>query len=132
MNSNAQKWVAALRSGEHEQTTGFLCRINTIDGAIGFCCLGVACELYQKEGGKFDFVEEKGGIRSYEDCPSVLPNKVLEWLGLLSPRGTYGLGLKCLSELNDSGRNFLHIADIIESEPKGLFADKPPESGDKA
>ncbi len=44
MNANIKKiWLKALRSGEYEQTTTRLCRPRS-DG-VGFCCLGVLCDL---------------------------------------------------------------------------------------
>jgi hypothetical protein len=39
------RWVAALRSGEYQQTTGNLRTEN------GFCCLGVLCDLHSKATG---------------------------------------------------------------------------------
>lgn len=42
-------WLKALRSGEYEQTTGYL-REAKPDGKEGYCCLGVLCELAVKEG----------------------------------------------------------------------------------
>ena len=45
MNENAKKWVKALRSGEFEQGTGYLRKGDK------FCCLGVACAVYQDEVG---------------------------------------------------------------------------------
>lgn len=38
------KWVAALRSGEYKQTTRKLREVYE-DGSVGFCCLGVLCDL---------------------------------------------------------------------------------------
>lgn len=40
-----QKWIAALRSGEHAQTTGTLERIDTDGITQGYCCLGVLCKI---------------------------------------------------------------------------------------
>lgn len=37
-----QKWVDALRSGAFSQTNGHL------KDNIGYCCLGVACEVYRQ------------------------------------------------------------------------------------
>src|SRR6185503_6538411 len=42
---HVKQWIAALRSGTYNQSTGYL------KGPAGYCCLGVACELYGK--GKF-------------------------------------------------------------------------------
>jgi hypothetical protein len=45
MNEEAKRlWVAALRSGKYDQTTGAL-----RDG-VGYCCLGVLCEVAIEAG----------------------------------------------------------------------------------
>ena len=117
MNENAKKWVAALRSGEFTQGTGWLEK----DGKN--CCLGVACRLYQKEIGDLEI--------STQECPNAdnyikfdglggqLPAKVQQWLGLNTADGYYD-GSNLISE-NDFGNTFDGIANIIESEPAGLF-----------
>lgn len=43
---NIKLWLAALRSGEYKQATGVL------NNGNGFCCLGVACDVYAKQTGK--------------------------------------------------------------------------------
>jgi hypothetical protein len=127
MNTNAQKWVAALRSGEYAQTRGFLHDSN------GYCCLGVACDLYQKEvGGLLVRVESVavghgdklvGEHATYYDGQhGVLPVAVRDWLGLINATGDHCVaGGRSLASMNDSGDDFRTIADFIESEPKGLF-----------
>lgn len=116
MNDNAKKWVKVLRSGEYPQGTCYLNR----DGK--FCCLGVACELYQKETGALT-VRENNSIVTYQGLDGALPNLVKDWLGLSSVTGSfYELNItESLAGKNDSGFSFNEIADIIESEPKGLF-----------
>jgi hypothetical protein len=42
-----EKWVAALRSGDYQQTVGKLGR--DYNGERSYCCLGVLCELAAKE-----------------------------------------------------------------------------------
>mgnify|MGYP006314780633 CR=1 FL=1 len=46
-------WIEALRSDKYEQTTGILRRVHDVDSELirkySFCCLGVACELFQEE-----------------------------------------------------------------------------------
>lgn len=116
MNDNAKKWVDALRSGEYEQGKEYLCKNDK------YCCLGVACALYQQSVG--DLIVEEGDEETfYDDRLDLLPNKVVEWLGLASDDG--GMKLKnqrtSLVSMNDKGVSFAEIADVIESEPKGLF-----------
>lgn len=107
MNEHAKKWVEYLRSGIYKQTTGKL------RGAKGFCCLGVACDLYAKENDvEWDGQEFMGSF-------DALPEAVRKWLGLSTPLGEYEAS--ALSEENDKRKPFSRIADIIESEPEGLF-----------
>lgn len=122
LNENAKAWVAALRSGTIKQHRHYL---GNATGAR--CCLGVACDLAAEAG-----VIEPGKVVGdrvwyYSDDPSggwtSLPDAVMRWLGLETNRGTYGnLNLTDLTVLNDGGATFEEIADIIESEPKGLFS----------
>jgi hypothetical protein len=115
LNENAKKWVAALRSGEYQQDKAYLRTEN------GLCCLGVACDLYMKLfGGQW----EKGmeGFR-FLGSDQVLPTDVRAWLGMRDVQGAYGpiASNKMLTIDNDQGKTFAQIADIIESEPEGLF-----------
>lgn len=117
MNDNAKAWVAALRSGEFKQTNSCL-----RDGR-GYCCLGVACELAVRAG----------VIQSYNSMDGALPTEVEDWLGLRTMTGGYwpsGNLSRALTVDNDGGihkgererqKTFAEIADIIESEPTGLF-----------
>lgn len=136
INENAKLLVAALRSGEYKQTWGRLCIVRNDDPyrdtrPVGFCCLGVACEVAIKAGlpvvktAATDF----GLFRTaaYDDTLSVLPPSVQKWLGFASEGGEhYGpAGRQSLAFLNDYKHlTFAQIADIIESEPKGLFTNQ--------
>lgn len=110
MNDNAKKWVAALRGGEYRQGFGQLVKNGR------YCCLGVACEIAMRDG-----VELPSDWRSW--CN--LPYEPLRWVGLWTSFGDDIEG-RSLSSLNDSGKTFAEIADIIESEPKGLFRKESP------
>lgn len=112
MNKNARKWIDALRSGKYNQTR------DRLKDEYGHCCLGVACEVYQEEVGDLD---EKlaHGIYCFDNCRSHLPIKVVNWLNLQFDDGEYKEGY--LTTKNDTGSTFEEIADIIESEPEGLF-----------
>jgi hypothetical protein len=116
MNDNARKWVEALRSGEFEQGRS---RLRKGDQ---YCCLGVACELYRREhpdGPDWDDVE---GEFAFDGCESMLPDVVRDWLELRTPDGDFGNGdHNTLTYMNDDGCTFEDIADVIESEPEGLF-----------
>lgn len=51
--NRVQKWVKALESGNFNQTTGTLKERKVSKNKkerVGYCCLGVACELLTKEG----------------------------------------------------------------------------------
>lgn len=105
LNPNAKKWVEALRSGEYKQ-----CKERLTDGTA-FCCLGVAAFI--------------SPVPPQEWRVKVaLPESIMEWLGLEGTEGEYfnGTKLTALSALNDyDGKTFAEIADLIESEPEGLF-----------
>lgn len=123
-----EKWVAALRSGEYEQTDSTLrCQINPNDLSYSFCCLGVLTDICRKETGK-----------SWEELTiesdDMLNNPVIEWAGIktldkhtrkdrekLCIEDEY-LGVfltkkgkkRLLTELNDTGKSFNYIATVIE------------------
>lgn len=116
-------WVATLRSGEYQQGVGFLCQ------GDNYCCLGVACDLYIKhvdpEYPQEDQENADGITRhTYGGAAAILPHKVQVWLGLKELSGMYGDGEESLASLNDQGKTFAEIADLIESEPEGLFVAK--------
>ena len=110
-----KKWTDALRSGDYEQTHEVLNQ----NGKM--CCLGVACDLYMKEhGGEWTPSISLPGAYTFADQATVAPKMVMEWLGLKSHNGVYH-DMRCLAEDNDMGKTFDQIADIIDSNPKGLF-----------
>lgn len=125
MNEARKKlWVDALRSGDYKQTAGGL------HDRDGFCCLGVACDVYVKETGlgewKQDpdyfgaFLFEHRGVVARES--SVLPSEVARWYGLADMNPAIPLGgfKATLAHLNDGvvpGQDrcsFTKIADLIE------------------
>lgn len=122
---NRQKWIDALQSGEYPQTGGAL------RDEIGFCCLGVACDVSGL--GEWQRTKRRNSASygySYqvneESEAGALPNAVREWLGLRLADGEYTTRLgksATLAELNDMyGGTFDSIADFIETEPDGLIA----------
>jgi hypothetical protein len=122
LNDNAKKWVEALRSEKYKQQTKSYLRVGN-----KFCCLGVACDLYQKEVGDLKELASGSDDRYYYNgMASYLPEIVQNWLGISTWSGSYnddsGLRFRLdLASQNDSGKTFEEIADIIEAEPVGLF-----------
>lgn len=142
MNDNARAWVAALRSGDYDQTSRYL------HTDSGYCCLGVACEVYREKTGdgawNSDPASQGKGRRVHtfevggEIAESVLPMIVIDWLGLYSSEGALGnrhvffegtdnrAVLYTLTGLNDTAEmTFEQIADAIEAFETDLFVDNP-------
>lgn len=153
INENAQKLVAALRSGKYQQTTGRLHLTKVAgDGTLGrkpgFCCLGVACELAIEAGvpvkreSSHSFGNDED---NYDGESSILPDSVQKWLGFRGARGEFVLpggetpstkyellgihidnrnGTSSLTVLNDHDKfTFEDIAKVIESAPEGMFGE---------
>ena len=117
------KWLAALRSGQYEQTIAVL-RNNE-----GYCCLGVLCDLYAKETGVEWFTNNDDFTMHGND--NVLPYEVRVWADLPHEHGKYVEVMTdedgatdppypahpSLTELNDRwGYDFHQIADVIEEQ----------------
>jgi hypothetical protein len=136
MNPEAKKlWIEALRSGEYQQTRSVLHDDN------GFCCLGVLCDVAMKN---WDIMSEwresteeerdaqdvlcDGPAYAFLGQVNVLPEQVMEWAGLEKNNPDVhgqcddedcacdegGEWTVTLAELNDDGRSFSEIADMIE------------------
>ena len=110
------KWLAALRSGEYEQTR------NTLRNCKGFCCLGVLTDLYIKEKeAKWIFEKryDETVVYWFQEAQETLPNCVKQWAGLddSDPFVTYRERHIVISQLNDIERfNFNQIANVIEEQ----------------
>lgn len=129
---NIRKWVAALRSGEYSQTK------KVLRDDHGFCCLGVACDVYAKEYGlEWESIKrpvhyESGAAPTasgyhFNGVGDLLPDEVYEWLGLDGPnpevnRNVLGGdgGFEYADQLtylnDDAGADFDVIAAAIEKE----------------
>jgi hypothetical protein len=127
------KWLEALRSGEYEQGTGYLCK----DGK--YCCLGVLTDLYTKENGEnwtdyldADVHHRYVKVKMFDGEYEIPPASVCEWAGFPkfvdsetfepNPEVVYVNedGDNCtmsLAELNDTCElNFAEIAELIEAQ----------------
>ena len=131
----AKKWVKALRSGKYKQGKGFLKQLNK-DGEPRHCCLGVLCELYNDIMKKSH--KKKLHIQEMEDYSTGtsfirfdlvdggLPKKVKKWADITNSLGEFTINNgeydieECLADLNDSGKKFSTIANIIEKNVESL------------
>jgi len=130
----AEKWIKALRSGKYRQGKKVL-KQRSKRGVVRHCCLGVLCELYQKEHDRKmeikqtspapgDEVPKDCKLYRFHDSTATLPKRVMRWAGMQSDEGfvpfdnyDYGYeGSKTLAELNDNGCPFKEIADIIAKD----------------
>ena len=109
-----KQWVEALRSGKYQQATGQLRNPET----DGMCCLGVACDISGL--GRWNETDYSTLARNYYGDLGAPGSEMLSWLGLSDGCGDFAGG--ALTELNDNGKTFSEIADIIEAEPEGLIA----------
>lgn len=123
MNNNVKLWLQALRSGEYKQ-----CKRILSDGE-SYCCLGVACEIARKNGLNVHrtIVGQDETVVVFDGNTKTLPLSVSNWLGFYAGDvvGTIYKGcdnlVLCLSKLNDEGKTFLEIADMIEKHQDTLF-----------
>jgi hypothetical protein len=127
------KWLAALRSGEYQQTDSCL------RDAKGFCCLGVLTDLYIKENpgaeavwqpitgtgtaGQQEFFQHMDGgddeevVMGYTE-EAELPRPVMRWAGLNSQDPHIRTDVQeslSLIGMNDGGKTFPEIANVIEA-----------------
>jgi hypothetical protein len=123
MNSEVKaKWVAALRSGEYQQGRGELRSISNC-----FCCLGVLCDLYDKDrkqkkkksikitNPKYDGNKNFACFK-YGNQTDFLPAAVRVWAGMSSNKGWLnGIHLSGLNDGDyDKHYTFKDIAKIIK------------------
>jgi hypothetical protein len=116
-----QRWIEALRSGKYLQDRGVLRSVQT----DGFCCLGVLCDLYIQDHSNVKWEQDlEGGRYSISGENGVLPSNVMTWAGLTdtNPKvkvpGADDTGYcgSSLAGLNDMGRSFEKIAQVIEEQ----------------
>ena len=99
-----KKWLKALRSGKYNQGTLALRSVSKECGTT-YCCLGVACHVAGASGIKNkELIENCDGtrIKSINKVPLLL-------------RGDKGIPT-VLAWLNDKGKTFEQIADVIEEK----------------
>jgi hypothetical protein len=118
------KWLAALRSEEYVQGDGKLKR-RDVNGNVFHCCLGVLCEIYEKDENKHErssgWSLRNNEYYEYSGCPNVPPLVVTAWAGLEESNPIYNpdsddINEHSLAQDNDNGYSFEAIAAIIEKE----------------
>ena len=135
------KWVKALRSGKFKQGQGTLKQFNK-QGQIQHCCLGVLCELYNetmKKNKKKTIPETvcdndrdfSYGYSRFGGKKEGLPKEVKDWAGMRNGLGRFEITktdedgiedyeVETLADLNDLGKKFNTIANIIEKNYEAL------------
>lgn len=122
VQENRAKWVAALRSGEYTQGIATLYDASTQQ----YCCLGVLCDVYEKETGNVLPKTCNGDYNVEEETLCEL-SEVKRWVGLKGDQGEFAtradIPATMLTTLNDTYAiwDFNKLADLIESGPEGLF-----------
>lgn len=120
MNKNAKMWATELTNFKQ----GPIEELGSPE--TGFCCLGVACAIYEREtGNQLPKNEDGRYLNEYDEFLSKEFRVVKEWLDLDSDEATYinkssGVS-RSLTVDNDSGKSFAEIQRIILSQPEGLF-----------
>ena len=123
----ARKWAEELRSGYYEQGSGVL-KEEVTAGKIRYCCLGVLCEMAIEAGVILEALinddlaknlgRKEGKVFSFDDGDEQvfgqLPHKVMEWAEVKDCDGFISDKFRSLSEMNDDGRTFAAIANVID------------------
>ena len=125
----AMKWVKALRSGKYKQADGSLIILNN-DKPMGYCCLGVLCEVsgiplnhFKNHGVLWGDLSRSCGISDSEG--QIKETKSVSIYDINKKKIQLRIGNKyksfvSLSDANDDGASFKSIATWIEKNYKLL------------
>lgn len=129
MNENARLWMRALETGEFEgrkfkQGTKTLRKF--VEDKSLHCCLGVACEIYNKMNPKSRLkIGRSNGTFDYDGETGGLPSKVVKWLGIKTKNGELQPAVKNfrsnLVDMNDGGMPFKEIAKVLRKHRDNIF-----------
>lgn len=122
--ANRVAWVERLRTTTEPQTSGVLRRIGQPSDTcepVGYCCLGIACEMVPG----IEKIKDAGErVLLYDSSEGSLPDRAQDWLGVVDddpfvdltfyPRdGSYDQRMTCAG-LNDNWQlTFPQIGDVI-------------------
>jgi hypothetical protein len=117
------KLVEALRSGKYQQGKAALEIIG--EEQRTYCCLGVACRVAGQNGLLLS-IKHHDNLVLFDDNMGTLPSSVRQWYGFSTEEGEFdpddAMQPASLVEANDTHNfTFDMIADLIESEPPGMF-----------
>ena len=125
----AMKWVKALRSGKFKQIKGSLVALNN-DKPMGYCCLGVLCEVSDVPLNHFKTYDslsgdlsQRCGIENPEgeiEETQNLPYDDINKKKIKIRVGNKYKGFVSLAVANDFGASFKSIATWIEKNYKLL------------
>jgi hypothetical protein len=102
-------WAKALESGKYAQTT------HTLRDDTGFCCLGVACDIFRQATKQGKWRYNKFFIDG-ESKKSILPDTVANWFGLDQNDPYLGEDSSNATRLNDQlNKDFLQIAKMVRA-----------------
>jgi hypothetical protein len=128
----AKKWVEALRSGKYAQYQSAL--RGRADNRDRFCCLGVLCDIVKDDiNGRWVAGDIEDGDDPHQHMQAfavdkqsdtdALPDDIRRFAGMESALGSFYTpagSLITLARLNDWGRSFETIADVIENNVRKL------------
>lgn len=136
-------WADALESADFPQAKGALAPVDSDGNPVGFCCLGVLCEVAVREGAIGEGVPE-GEVYPAEEEPTAcmaygedmadtnLPIEVAQWAGIEVESHEWGSWsdppltgerdgqpvTRSAATWNDSlGASFAHIAAMVRAIP---------------
>jgi hypothetical protein len=121
------EWVAALRSGRYKQAHEEL-GVRFDDNTMGFCCLGVACEVFAdqlgltriahgRHGQTYGYAWMDGKRDRSTITFGILPAPVADYLGFDNENPPLMRGFSSCTQMNDADQaDFDAIADAIEAE----------------
>lgn len=117
-----EEWLEALEGGKYAQATGQL-RMDD-----GYCCLGVACDLYTHGGWVGDGYRLDGVDPDYtDDSEGELPDEIAAAFGFKDTSGGFGMNVVYRTEesligLNDTQHlTFAEIATFVRQYPTMVF-----------
>ncbi len=127
-----EKLVKTLLKSKYRQGRGALCSVR--NKSYSYCCLGVACRIYEEETGKkISEINDYDNVL-FDNQVGILPGEVQKYFGFKTECGDFNKAVKgedkfgnkeeCTSlvGLNDSLEwDFKKIGNFIKSNPKGLF-----------
>ena len=121
----ADKWIAALRSGQYPKGRSALASRDNKDEPFSFCCLGVACEIFGKVRQETTFMRyyetttHKGG-----EC-AILPHQLMLEMGMKRQTGIFPKELAAHIEipLNEGGNRLIEEITSLTNLNDYVFLD---------